>query len=99
MRGRKSKVGDTRVSANGYHYTRTKRGWVLTHRLAAAAKLGRQLGPDDRVTFKDGDRTNLDPENLIVSTVGKTSIEKRKARIEARIEELQHELDELNRAT
>lgn len=95
MRGRKSKVGDTRVSANGYHYTRTKAGWELTHRLRAAELLGRELGPDDRVSFKDGDRTNLDPSNLVVTEVGKTSLEKKRARLEARIEELQAQLHEI----
>lgn len=96
MRGRKSKVGDTRVSANGYHYTRTAVGWELTHRLLAAKELGRPLGPDDRVAFKDGNRTNVTPENLAITEVGKTSLEKKRARLEARIEELQHQLDELN---
>lgn len=92
-RGRKSKVGDTRVAANGYHYTRTEEGWVLTHRLVAERALGRPLRHDERVRFKDGDRTNYaDPDNLEVYTVKKSSIAKRRARIEARIEELKAEL-------
>lgn len=97
MRGQKSDVGDTRVAPNGYHYTRTKEGWKLTHRLVAESKLGRSLGDDERVTFVDGDRANLDPNNLRVSKVRSGSLERRKARIEARIEELQAELREINK--
>lgn len=96
VRGRKSKVGDTRVSKNGYHYTRTKNGWELTHRLVAAKQLGRDLTPEERIRFTDGDRTNLDPDNIEVYEVRKQSIEKRKARIQSRIDELQAELNELD---
>lgn len=96
MRGKKSKVGDTRVSANGYHYTRTKVGWQLTHRLVARDKLGRDLTPEERVRFLDGDRSNYNPDNLEVYEIKESSKEKRRARIEARIEELQAQLGELD---
>lgn len=95
MRGRKSKTGDTRVAKNGYHYTRTKEKWELTHRLIVEEQLGRPLDWDERVRFLDKDRSNLDPDNLEVYKVKQASIDKKKARIESRIEELQAQLDEL----
>ena len=95
-RGKKSKVGDTRWSKNGYHYTRTSTGWELTHRLVAEKQLGRNLTPEERVRFIDGDRTNIDPDNIQVYEIRQASKEKKKARIEARIEELQAQLEELD---
>lgn len=95
MRGRKSKVGDTRVAPNGYHYTCTTEGWELTHRLVAGTARGYPVTPDERVSFKDKDKTNLDPSNLIVTPVRGSSLEKKKAKLEARIEDLQRELQEV----
>lgn len=94
-RGQKSKVGATRIAPNGYHYTNTKLGWVLTHRLVVEKHLGRSLLPNERVTFVDGDRTNRNIDNLKVSVIREGTLAKRKARIEARIEELQAELADL----
>lgn len=58
----------TRVSKNGYHYTRQGPGnWVLTHHLVAAEKLGRPVNTDvETVRFVDGDRENLSPDNILV---------------------------------
>ena len=72
-RGRKANIGDTRVAPNGYHYTRTEHGWESTHRLVCAERMGRPVGSDERVRFLDGDRANLDPENLEVFTVKEAS--------------------------
>ncbi len=95
-RGQKSEIGDTRVAPNGYHYTRTAKGWELTHRLVAERRLGRSLEYNERVRYIDGDRSNYaDPDNLAVYRVREASTAKRKARIEARIEELQAQLLEL----
>ncbi len=100
MRGQKSKPGDTRVAANGYHYTRTARGWELTHRLTAERQIGRPLEYDERVRFIDGDRSNFDdPDNLDVHRIRQASTAKRKARIEARIDELQAQLNELEQTS
>lgn len=97
-RGQKSRPGDTRIAPNGYHYTRTKEGWQLTHRIVVERKLGRGLEPDERVRFKDGNRDNIEATNLEVYKIRQGSLQKRKARIEARIEELQIELKEIERA-
>lgn len=95
-RGKKSKVGDTRVSPNGYHYTRTKTGWELTHRLVASKQLGRDLSPEERVRFRDGDRSNRHPDNLEVYRIKEASTERKRARIQARIDELQAQLESLD---
>ena len=96
MRGQKSKIDDTRIAANGYHYTRTANGWELTHRIVVESKLGRPLAYDERVRYVDGDRSNYnDPDNLEVYQVRQASIAKKRARLEARIDELQAQLLEL----
>ena len=52
-RGKTAEVGDTRIAANGYHYTKTEtRGWVLTHWLTAEKMLGREIRSDEQVRFK-----------------------------------------------
>ena len=95
-RGQKAKVGDTRTAPNGYHYTRTKTGWVLTHRITAERKLGRPLAENERVRFIDGDRSNFrDPDNLDIYEVRKGSVAKRRAQLEARKEAIEAELAEL----
>lgn len=88
-RGTRAVVGATRVSQNGYHHTRQENGWVATHRLIAEEKLGRPLAENERISFADGDRTNLDPSNIIVTTKKTSSIRKQIARNKSRIRELQ----------
>jgi hypothetical protein len=94
-RGKRSAVGDTRVAPNGYHYTRTEEGWELTHKLIAEQKLGRKLLPNERCRFKDNDRTNLTPDNIIVYEGKPKGSASERARLEARIEEMQARLAEL----
>jgi hypothetical protein len=99
MRGEKSEVGATRVSANGYHYTKLDSGWQLTHRVVVEEQvLGRALQDDERVRFEDGDRTNLDPKNLAVYRVRQTSKERRRAQLLARRQEIDAELADLDNA-
>jgi hypothetical protein len=95
VRGKPSKVGAVRWSPNGYQYTRTKHGWELTHRLIAEKTLGRKMKPTERVRFKDNNRKNLDPDNIEVYETSKGTPHKKRARIEARIAELQAELEDL----
>jgi hypothetical protein len=98
-RGKKSRVGDIRVAPNGYQYTRTEAGWALTHRLLVERDLGRSLRYDERVRFRDGNRANLNLGNLEVRKVKESTKERKRARIEARIEELQAQLEELDSST
>jgi hypothetical protein len=95
-RGRQAKEGDTNVSANGYHYTRTKEAWVLTHRLLAEQALGRSLASDEYASFDNGDRTDLAPGNIVVKKRRGKSTAQRRARLESRIADLQAELEELD---
>ena len=93
-RGTASKVGDTNVSDNGYHYTRVLTGWKLTHHIIAEKALGRPINADETVRFADGDRTNLAPDNIVV-TQRKTSLRGRIAALNAKIMELTDERDRL----
>lgn len=95
-RGQLANVGDVMVNKNGYHHTRTEDGWRLTHHLVAEEKiLGRMLRPGEQVRFKDGDRTNLHPENLEVIFTKTSSIRRRLARIESQLQDLQAEKEDL----
>lgn len=96
MRGSRSNVGDVNVSSNGYHYTRTEAGWRLTHHIIMESKLGRGLEPDERVVFKDGKRTNLDPDNIEISEKGRSSIRRRRAQLIARRDEIQAQIDAID---
>ena len=96
-RGKAAKPGDTRTSANGYHYTRTESKWRLTHHIVAEKSLGRPLKEDERVEFMDKDRTNLAASNLRVVQVGRGSARRRIAQINVRIDELNAEKAELLR--
>ena len=89
-------MGDTRTSRNGYEYTRTTTGWELSHRLVAKREMGRPISDDERVRFIDGDRTNLSPENLDVYKVKEKTAARRIAELEAKRDEIDAELEELN---
>jgi hypothetical protein len=96
-RGVTGKDGDTFVNANGYHYTRIDGKWRPTSHIIAEEKLGRPLNPKtDQVRFADGDRYNLDKDNIVVQPKrDKRSKEARIAQIEVHIAELQQELKSL----
>lgn len=99
MRGQTATVGATRISQNGYHYTKVeteggKSQWRLTHHLIAEEMLGRPLRDDERVSFI-GSRNNLSEENIRITIKGQTSISKRIAQIDSRIAELIAEKEEL----
>lgn len=95
-RGSAAQEGATMVSKNGYHYTKQGSRWRLTHHIVAEKKLGRDLREDERVSFLNGNKEDLHPDNLLVTVKGKASIRQRIARLEARISELQAELDQLH---
>lgn len=108
-RGQTAEVGATRVAANGYHYTkvanhpRASNGWILTHWLTAEKKLGRPLKENETVRFVEK-KYKKDPYNTAGVTVIKkktSSLRRRLAQIEARIEELEAEkkyiLEELSK--
>src|ERR1700744_2958939 len=96
-RGASAPVGATFTNQNGYHHTKTEdRGFVATHILLMEEKLGRRLAKGEVFKFIDNDRTNLVISNLELRTRGdRKSPQARLAAIEARIEELQAEAEEL----
>jgi HNH endonuclease len=99
-RGQAAPVGATFINQNGYHHTKVdeERGFVATHVLIMEEKLGRRLEKGEFVKFIDNDRGNLDPDNLELRTRGdRKSPQARLAILEARIEELQAEADELRK--
>lgn len=95
MRGKISSIGDTRVSPNGYRYIRTDEGWVLVGRLMMEVILERKLKDNERIKYIDGDRSNLELSNLKVCTVKERSKKARAAKIQARLEEFQSMLEDL----
>lgn len=101
-RGANAAVGATRVSKNGYLYIKTEfNGWQLAHRrMAEEELLKRPLNPNERVTFKNGNKMDIRPENLEVSAVrtDMAAMEKRRDAIIVRIEELQGQLADLEEA-
>jgi hypothetical protein len=93
-RGRNAHEGDTMISQNGYHYTRTATKWRLTHHLVAEKKLGRPIAPDEQVYFVDKNRKNFDPANIEVR-IKYTRPTKREGQLWARIVPLVDEYIEL----
>jgi uncharacterized membrane protein len=70
-RGQAAEVGSETIAQNGYTWVRVEGGWKYKHVLIAEEKLGRPLEADERVSFKDHNRTNFDPNNIVVSTFTK----------------------------
>jgi hypothetical protein len=97
-RGTANKPGDTRVSPNGYHYTKTKERWRLTHHLIAEEALGRRLEPNERVSFRNGKKTDLRLENIMVQEKGFASWRRRLAILEAKRDEIEADIAEAKKA-
>lgn len=97
-RGANAPVGAEMTSQNGYHYTKTEDGWKATSRIIAEKEiLHRPLQPNERVGFRNGNKLDFRPENLVV-TKTKTGLDMMKRRRDAlivRIEELQAQLQDL----
>lgn len=92
-RGKKSEVGETMTSQNGYSYTRTETGWRLTHHLIAEAKYGRPINRAlDLVQFKDGNRRNLNPDNIILTAKRQPTANAELAKLYAQRVELDAEI-------
>lgn len=54
------------TSGKGYRYVYIDGKPVLEHRFIMETHLQRKLLPHEAVFFKDGDKTNIRPENLIL---------------------------------
>lgn len=101
-RGKRANVGDETVNANGYTQVKTEdRGWIGKHTLLLEEKLGRKLLPDERAIFKDSNRRNLSPSNIVLSGGENKSVRARIAKLRAEVEdrlaliaELEKQIDE-----
>jgi hypothetical protein len=88
-------VGATKV-INGYLYVKVEEDkWTARHRLIVEEQLGRALTKAEYIRFKDGNRTNLDPSNLVVHLKNKNSILKQIESLKSRIAALQQEVADL----
>jgi len=100
-RGKNKPVGSERIAPNGYHYIKVQNAdgttqWRFKHHMAMEKYLGRPLREDERVSFVTGNKADFSEENLVLSIKGTKSNARRKAQIEARIQELQAQLEELD---
>jgi hypothetical protein len=89
------KEGSWYVSQNGYHYTKKDGKFHLTHRLIMEQKLGRKLEKGERVKFKDNDRTNLDPDNIVMTNPQQKSLRAQLAVLIAKRDDLQAQIDDI----
>lgn len=92
-RGQPSEIGSKTINQNGYEQTKTEDGWIGSHILIMEEHLKRKLTKFERVKFIDGDRKNLTLENLELFIIKTGSTRKKIAQLEARIAELQAELE------
>jgi len=60
-------IGSTRQDKDGYQWTKVgePNKWTMTHRLTYQEHLG-PIPPGMAVIFKDGNRSNMSPDNLIL---------------------------------
>jgi len=93
-RGEAAEVGTESPTQNGYISVKTPTGWRFKHHIIAEEQLGRPLQEDERVYFIDGDRNNLDPENIEVRYSGHKSRTRKRAMTE--IESVRKQVKLLN---
>lgn len=98
------KVGDVVVAKNGYSYTyvegkdeRPERR--LTHWVVGEKKYGRPPKDDEMVRFKDGNRRNLEPENIIYISKSNpiSALKRRRDTLLDKIREYQEELRDIEK--
>lgn len=82
-------------AANGYWYEKRNGKHRLLHHLIAEEQIGAPIDTRiHRVSFKDGNRENLDPDNIVVTQKSKGKQQRIDA-IKKKIALLQEELEEL----
>ena len=97
-RGHASEVGERRKQQNGYWTVRTEDGWRFEHHVIMERVIKRPLVANEMVKFRDADKDNLHPDNLILALKGTSSARRRLAVVEQRIKELNAERDQLLQA-
>jgi len=93
MRGVRARNGATKISQNGYHYTKREDKWYLTHRLIVEEVLGRPITPEERVRFLDKDKTNLSVNNLEVYQIKQRSVKAQIAELESKRDDIDAKLE------
>lgn len=93
-------VGTIKTNPNGYKRIKVQLEdgtctWRFLHHVNWEKVHHRKIGAGERIRFLDGDRGNCKTSNLAITTIGQISPAKEKARLEARIEEMQARLKEL----
>ena len=97
-RGKKAEIGDRTVNKNGYEYIRTESGWEGAHVVLMQEHLGRKLETYEYVAFKNGHRPPVTLDMIELRRRGdRKSKASRIAEIQCRIEELQGELELLEK--
>jgi hypothetical protein len=95
-RGESALIGSERISKNGYTYVKTVDVWRLKHHIIAEKKYGRSIDTKtERVIFKDHDRNNFDPDNIIIEKKKGITKGAQLARLKTRREELEAQIAEL----
>ena len=86
--------GSERKAQNGYWYVKVDgRGWTLKHWLVAEEELGRKIDTNKESTrFVDGNKNNLNPENILVVPKDPATLKRRIATHEQRINQLNDQL-------
>lgn len=69
-KSRSSKIGETRITEDGYVVEKTHNGWLLQHRIIMQAILGRKLSTSELVHHIDGNKSNNSKENLRIESWG-----------------------------
>jgi hypothetical protein len=72
--------GGRTVQPNGYVWIRIDGQYIAEHRLVMEKTLGRQLSCDEIIHHKDGNKSNNDFANLVVTNRSEHAIEHRKTR-------------------
>jgi hypothetical protein len=84
------------ISKNGYVTWKVNGKWQSAARVVMEAMLDRDLLPGERVHFNDGNKENLDPENLRLVYPGSRSKAGRIAFLEQTFEQSWKEMYELD---
>lgn len=88
--------GATRLAPNGYHYTKKDGEWRLTHHILAEENIGEPLDTKKYMArFRNGDRTDLRPSNIVVSLKKGVSVPKKLAILYAKRDDILAEIAEL----
>lgn len=95
-KGRAVPPGTETKTEQGYISVKLPNGkWELKHRLIAAQKEGRPLKTGERVIFLDGNRENLNPDNITVINTNKSNTHKKLEKLLAKLQAVLEEIEDV----